>query len=107
MTTMVQLKKRTLNLSSKKLKELEELGYVALTFTGENLQPFHGFAKTSELQANTDKDIIVFNWQNEKIVAKFSKLMDEGWLSRKYVHHYSVIEGEFACIEEKCLSLCV
>ena len=106
MTTIVQLKTRALNLSSKKLKELDNMGFMALTFTGENLQPFYGFAHKDELLKASENEYIIFKWQGERIVAKFSKLLDEGWLSKKYVHHYSVVESELPCVMENAVSMC-
>ena len=79
---MVKLKARPLNLSVKKLNELKNEGFVALTFVGENLQPFYCFAKEDELSVACSEEVN-FNWGGEFISAKFLKHIGEGWSTVK------------------------
>ncbi|MBC77160.1 MAG: hypothetical protein CME64_14205 [Halobacteriovoraceae bacterium] len=102
---MVKLKARPLNLSTRKIKEIKKKGFISLTFIGENLQPFHCFAKEDEL-ARFEADVVEFKWGRESIVAKFIKLVGEGWSSSKDIMLYEVLDTPVATYERDPIEIC-
>ncbi len=89
--------RRSLNLSQKELEAYQKRGLIPVTFVGENLQPFHAFASSQDLDSHAS--VIRFQHLGEFIHASHVGERVEGWFKKTKVLVFEVMD--FAVPQEE------
>lgn len=90
MNKTINAVRRSLNLSQKEIEAYLDKGYRPVTFVGENLQPFHVFAKADF--HDTEDDIVLFHHMGEVIHARFSGERLEGWFKKTKIAVFEILD---------------